>query len=415
MYYGGVRSPPVPDFGAVLVVALVAASCDVRIYPLRGPSSRTDAALLPDASIPCPPVELVGFASMSDKGGERDSGSDDAAPMLWLDGGVTGGGAATRVVVDAADADALAQFTMYASDKMPGPLTIIVKGMITIPPTPDGGDTGTEQIRVSSNKTVIGANVDPNGKGGSGFYGGGLAMTKVSNVIIQNLMIARPNDDGLIDAIHIETSHQIWIDHCDLSSSSSETDAGASYDGLIDISDQSDFVTVSWTYYHDHGDSGLIGRSDSAAAAAEDAKKEHVTFDHDLFQNVRTGPRARFGLVHVLNNYFNGVANYGVAATDGANVRIDASSFRDVAPAPQPDADFGPVTTILDPPATAGSVYLFNNVLNTADGNGQNVIPPTQVVSWQPPYLYTPDSATNVPFLVTSCSGTGKITVPPVN
>ena len=61
------------------------------------------------------------------------------------------------------------------------------------------------------------------------------------------------------------------------------------YDGLIDISDQSDFVTVSWTRYHDHQDSGLIGRSDSSAAAAEDAGKEHVTYDHDLFTNLRDG------------------------------------------------------------------------------------------------------------------------------
>ncbi len=185
-----------------------------------------------------------------------------------------------------------------------------------------------------------------------------------------------------------------------------------SYDGLVDISDQSDFVTVSWTTYHDHLDTGLIGRSDSAAAAAEDAGKEHVTYDHDLFANVKTGPRARFGTVHVLNTYFKGVANYGVASTDGANVRIEASSFRDVTPAGQTDVNFGPVTTILDPPATAGYVDLVSNVINAADGNGANVIPSAQVVPWEPPYTYTPDSATNVPFLVTSCSGTGKIMVP---
>ncbi len=190
-----------------LVVALFALSCDVRIYPLRGPGTGSDGAVVPDAStIPCPSDELVGYASMSDQGGEPD-GSSDAAPMLWLDGGVTGGGATTPVVVDATDPNALLAFTTYATDKTPGPLTIIVKGMISIPPAMDGGETGGEQIRVSSNKTVIGANVDLNG--GSGFYGGGLAMTKVSNVIIRNLTIARPNDDGVIDAIHIEGSHQI--------------------------------------------------------------------------------------------------------------------------------------------------------------------------------------------------------------
>jgi pectate lyase len=345
---------------------------------------------------------------MSDQGGEPD-GSSDAAPMLWLDGGVTGGGAITPVVVDATDAKALAEFTMYASDKMPGPLTIIVKGMISIPPTPDGGDTGGEQIRVSSNKTVIGANIDD--AGGSGFYGGGLAMTRVSNVIIRNLSISRPNTDADIDAIHIEGSHQIWIDHCDLSSGSG-ADAGLAYDGLIDISDQSDFVTVSWTHYHDHRDSGLVGRSDSSAAAAEDTGKEHVTYDHDWFNNVTTGPRIRFGTVHVLNTLFENVGHYGVASTDGANVLIEASAFQHVTPPGQTDADYGPVTTILDSPATAGFVdYRANNLTDSTDG--KNIIPSAQVVSSPPPpYPYTPDSAGNVPTLVAACAGTGKIAVP---
>ena len=86
-------------------------------------------------------------------------------------------------------------------------------------------------------------------------------------------------------------------------------------------------MTVSWTHYHDHSDSGLVGRSDSSAAAAEDAGKEHVTYDHDWFSNVATGPRIRFGTVHVLNSYFDQVTNYGVASTDGAHVRIEASVF----------------------------------------------------------------------------------------
>ena len=414
MYYVGVARAPLAD-RTVIFLALLAVGCSGNLNPIRArPSTGSDAATGHDATIgfdasniPCS-ATLIGYATMSDQGGEPD-GSTDAAPMLWQDGGVTGGGATTPVVVDATDANALDEFTMYASAKMPGPLTIIVKGMISIPPTPDGGDTGGEQIRVSSNKTVIGANVD----GGSGFYGGGLAMTRVSNVIIQNLAISRPNTGGDIDAIHIEGSHQIWIDHCDLSSGA-EADAGLAYDGLIDISDQSDFVTVSWTHYHDHRDSGLIGRSDSSAAAAEDTGKEHVTYDHDWFSNVTTGARIRFGTVHVLNTLFENVAHYAVASTDGANVLIEASAFKYVTPPGQTDANFGPVTTILDSPAFAGYVdYRANNVTDSTDG--KNVIPSTQVAPWPPPpypYPYTPDSAGSVPPLVTACAGTGKIAVP---
>jgi pectate lyase len=377
------------------------ANCSGNLHPIRGVPPGGDASTFPDAgTIPCPD-QLIGFATMSDRGGEPDGGGSDGAPMWQLDGGVTGGGASTPVVIDATASDALAQFTLYATDKTPGPLTIVVNGMISIPPTPDGGDAGGEMIRVSSNKTVIGADT------GSGFWGGGLGVTRVSNVIIRNLVIGKPNTDKVVDAIHIEQSHQIWIDHCDLSSFGSA--AGSSYDGLVDISDQSDFVTVSWTVYHDHVDTGLIGRSDSSAAAAEDAGKEHVTYDHDWFRNVTTGPRIRFGTVHVLNSFFEGVTAYGIASTDGANVRIEASSFENVTLPGQADADFGPITTVLDSPATAGYVDLVNN-LPTASAM-KNVIT-TQAVPWMPPYIYTPDSASSVPTLLNYCAGPRQHLVP---
>jgi len=65
---------------------------------------------------------------------------------------VTGGGSSTPVMVDASDANALDEFSTYASDKMPGPLNILIKGMINIPPLPDGGSGDLQKIRVSSNK-----------------------------------------------------------------------------------------------------------------------------------------------------------------------------------------------------------------------------------------------------------------------
>ena len=130
---------------------------------------------------------------------------------------------------------------------------------------------------------------------------------------------------------------------------------------------------------------------------------------------VASGPRTRFGTIHVLNSYFDHIANYGVAATDGARVRIEGSVFYNVAPPVQPNANFGPVTTILDPPATAGYVDLVGSVINSADGNGQNVIPATQVVPWMPPYPYTADSAGSAAVVVTQCVGPGHITVPPAN
>ena len=429
MYYGGVARGPTFHHQAVIFLALVLVSCKNDLYPLRFvPDPTSDSGVPGDASVPdvsvpvgdCP-SGIMGFATVSDVGGEWDAGTT-GMPQLQLDAGTTGGGpldGGTTVVVDATDSDALARFSMYAGDKMPGPLTIVVKGMISIPPPLDGGSGDVQKIRVSSNKTVIGANVlsDPAKNGsGSGFTGGGLTLTDVSNVVLQNLVIAMPNSDDStdnVDAVHIEGSHQIWIDHCDLSSNGPTMDAGASYDGLVDISDGSDFVTVSWTRYHDHAASGLIGRSDSSAAAAQDAGKDHVTFDHDWFNNVGNGPRIRFGTVHVLNCFFDQITDYGVASTDGASVVIEACNFQDVTEV-QNNADYGPVTTLLDG-ATAGTLQ-FDPQANVFTSSGQPFLT-TANATVPLPYKdqYIPDSPKSVPALVQACGGTGKIAAPTGN
>ena len=405
-----------PISGGIAAAALLALACNGDLHPFRaGPGvdgghldattksdapAKTDVSSTPDAfGGPCPDNPPVGFATMSDVGGEWDGGMT-GMPVLQVAGGVTGGGSGPQVMVDESDANALTQFSTYASDKMPGPLNILIKGMINIPPPPDGGSGDVQKIRVSSNKTVAGVD------GKSGFTGGGITLTGVTNVIVRNLIMDMPNADDAsdnVDAIHIEGSRQIWVDHCDLSSSGPASTP--SYDGLIDISDGSDFVTVSWTHYHDHGDSGLVGRSDTASSANQDASKNHVTYDHDWFDNVLTGPRVRFGTVHVLNSFFSNVANYGVASTDGANVKIENSAFQNVAPPPQDDSDFGSVTTMLSS-ATVGYVDLVNDLTDTLTGpTVPSPLPMTTIVI---PYPYSqPDPPDSVKGLVMGCAGTG--------
>jgi pectate lyase len=419
-----VRRPPSPILGGIALAALTAA-CSGGLRPIRAGtgtdaervdgSNHADATMSPDVpNVLCSDLPPIGYATMSDVGGEWDGGTN-GMPTLQLDGGVSFVASlpagSPSVVIDASAANALTQFSMYAGDKTAGPLIIFVKGMVVIPPPPDGGSGDLQKIRVSSNKTVLGMNVlaDPKQGSGSGFTGGGITLTGVSNVVLRNLVIEMPNADASsdnVDAVHIETSRQIWVDHCDLSSNG--PNGSPSYDGLIDISDGSDFVTVSWTHYHDHGDTGLVGRSDSAAAAAQDASKNHVTYDHDWFSNVLTGPRVRFGTVHALNTFFEQVTNYAIASTDGANVRIEASAFHDVSPLPLSNANYGWVTTILDS-ATAGSVDLVENATDSTDG--PNVVPAAQVVPFALPYQYAKDSATSVPAVVQGCAGTGHISV----
>src|SRR5436309_1937183 len=89
--------------------------------------------------------------------------------------------------------------------------------------------------------------------------------------------------------------HHDWRgDHCDLSSERNPD--GASYDGLVDITHAAESITISWTKFHDHRDTSIVGHSD--LNGTEDKGHLHVTYHHDLFQNVDAGPRIRFGTVH---------------------------------------------------------------------------------------------------------------------
>lgn len=52
------------------------------------------------------------------------------------------------------------------------------------------------------------------------------------------------------DAVTIQLSTNVWVDHCDLSGD--ETVGKDTYDGLVDLSHAADFVTISNTYFHNH-------------------------------------------------------------------------------------------------------------------------------------------------------------------
>ena len=80
---------------------------------------------------------------------------------------------------------------------------------------------------------------------------------------------------------------------------------GAKYqihDGLVDITNASDRVTVSWNRFLKHDKVMLIGSSDNAPA---DVGRLRVTLHHNHFENVvQRAPRVRYGQVHVYNNYY---------------------------------------------------------------------------------------------------------------
>lgn len=99
----------------------------------------------------------------------------------------------------------------------------------------EGSIEGSKKIRVGSNKSILGKNAS------SKLVGAGFLIKEAKNVIIQNLGFSKVYQDGG-DAIAVQKSENVWIDHCDLSSDLSH--GKDYYDGLADFSHAADYITV---------------------------------------------------------------------------------------------------------------------------------------------------------------------------
>lgn len=74
------------------------------------------------------------------------------------------------------------------------------------------------------------------------------------------------------------------------------------YDGLLDITHASDFITVSNVYFHDHFKTSLVGHSDNNGD--EDTGHLTVTYANNYWSNLHSrAPSLRFGTGHIFNNY----------------------------------------------------------------------------------------------------------------
>ncbi|KZM26992.1 Pectate lyase [Ascochyta rabiei] len=213
-------------------------------------------------------------------------------------GGTKGGAGGPTTTVST-----LPQLSAAASAS--GARVIVVQGAIS----------GAAKVSVTSDKTIV-------GKAGSSLTGIGLTILGQKNVIVRNLKISKVLAT-YGDAITINLSTNVWVDHCDLSGD--ENVGKDTYDGLVDLSHAADFVTVSHTYFHNHSKGTLVGHSDSNAA--EDTGHLRVTYANNHFYKVASrGPLLRFGTAHIFNNYYN-EQDTGVNTRMGAQALIQSTVF----------------------------------------------------------------------------------------
>lgn len=182
------------------------------------------------------------------------------------------------------------------------------------------------QITIPSNTSLIGLGSDA--KLSSVF----LSVNRGHNIAVRNLTIESPIDwftswdpgdgangnwNGRFKAMGVVSGTNIWVDHCTFSDGAYPDDQAPTgfqgraiqrHDGLLDIEDGADFITVSYSQFLGHDKTMLIGSGDSHAD--KDAGHLRITFHHNLFKDaVERSPRVRFGAVHTYNNVFQGAVD----------------------------------------------------------------------------------------------------------
>ncbi|KAH9940792.1 pectate lyase [Epithele typhae] len=223
---------------------------------------------------------------------KRASTSDVATVGYAAQAGTTGGkgGSVTRV----SSLSALTSAVSGDSKKI-----VIIDGTIT----------GNTVVKVGSNTSLLGAS-------GSALVGVGIRVLDESNIILRNLKVSKVLASAG-DAIGIQASSKVWVDHCELSS---DRDHDKDYyDGLLDVTHGSTGITVTYTYLHDHWKASLVGHSDSNGS--EDAALQ-VTYALNRWVNLNSRtPSFRFGHGHIFNNVFDNNSD-GINTRDGAQLLV---------------------------------------------------------------------------------------------
>ncbi|KAF3036689.1 hypothetical protein E8E12_005058 [Didymella heteroderae] len=231
---------------------------------------------------------------------KRAASLEDVATVGYAttNGGTTGGKGGKTVKVST-----LSELT--AAAKGDDAAIVLITG-----PIKGSGDN----VKVGSNKSIIGQNSKVVLENFT------ITVKGVKNVILRNFAVQKVVGG---DAIAIQKSENVWVDHLDLSS---DRDHDKDYyDGLLDITHAADFVTVTNTFLHDHWKASLIGHSDSNES--EDKGHLTVTYANNYLYNLNSrGPSFRFGTGHFYNNYYENVSD-GINTRQGAQVLVQNNVF----------------------------------------------------------------------------------------
>lgn len=344
-----------------------------------GTTTAVGGATSSGCDIPPPASELIGWAAVA--------GNSVAT--------TTGGGDATPTVVTS-----LSQLQTAVAGTAAA--VVYVKGVMA-----------HGWVTVGSNKTIVGLC-------GAELHGH-LELSGSVNVIVRNIKIVGfgvgncaldPAYDSTVgcssgdDAISVRNNaHHVWFDHCDIADGT---------DGNLDITNGSNYVTVSWTKFHytprtdtsgndstgaaGHRYSNLVGGTDTPTQY-DDANTLNVTWHHNWWADyaMERMPRVRFGKNHILNNLWSSSGNnYCVRAGIQAHILIEGSVFTGVKSPHVFNSTADQATAYITADA-AKNTYTSTSGTKATGGSGTPFT--------NPPYAYTMDALGSVESNVRSGAG----------
>ena len=265
----------------------------------------------------------------------------------------------------------LADLEKYATAAEP--YVIVVAATINMDPV-------GKEIKVQSNKTIVGSGTSGHIVGGGFFLGSG-----VHNVIIRNLTI-RDAYQGVwndkehdFDGIQMDGAHHVWIDHNDLRHMA---------DGLIDVRKDSTYVTVSWNKMSQDNKAFGIGWTDNVVT--------DITIHHNWIRETeqRNPSTDNAAHAHLYNNFLEDVAGTDITSSYGNYSRGATKMVLE-------NSYFQGINNPVIKDSTATLVQKGNTFVGTSGRNesGGTAFDPKSY------YAYTLDATANVPSLLKSGAG----------
>ncbi|MER5704617.1 pectate lyase [Micromonospora sp. NPDC002296] len=326
---------------------------------------------------------------------QASAAAGSATGYATQNGGTTGGAGGQTVRATTGTAIHTALCTRTSSNT---PIIIEVTGTINHGNTGKvSGDScntadGVIELKQISNVTIIGVG------GGAVFDQLGIHIRDSSNIIIRNVTVRNVKKSGSPtsnggDAIGMEsTVRNVWVDHVTLEASGGESEG---FDGLFDMKDNVQYVTLSYSILRNSGRGGLIGSSES------DRSNGFVTFHHNLYENIdsRT-PLLRGGIAHIYNNSYVSLHESGINSRAGAKAKVENNYFRN-----SKDVLGTFYTSEAGYWQVSGNV--FDNVTWSSPGTDNNPAGPNPQsnTTVSIPYSYSLDGAGCVPDVVRQTAG----------